>query len=120
MLEQLVGRVFLARDLAHLEHWRTSSFAQHTALGEFYEGAIGILDRFVEASQGKKMLGPVTLTGGTRAAKDPDMATILEAEADWITKNRNSLTEGVPALQNILDDLAGLYLTTVYKLKHLK
>lgn len=35
MLEELIMRVFAARNAAHLEHWRTKSYAQHVALGSF-------------------------------------------------------------------------------------
>ena len=50
MLEQLIARVFYARNLAHWNHWRTSSYAQHQALGAFYDDVIDNLDALVEAS----------------------------------------------------------------------
>ena len=52
MIEQLISRVFYARNLAHYEHWRTKSYAQHQALGSFYDGVIDALDALVEAYQG--------------------------------------------------------------------
>ena len=52
MIEQLISRVFYARNLAHYEHWRTKSYAQHKALGKFYDEIIEALDALVEAYQG--------------------------------------------------------------------
>lgn len=34
---------------AHLHHWNTSSYAEHQALGEFYEKLSDLADTFVEA-----------------------------------------------------------------------
>jgi hypothetical protein len=40
MIEQLMAILFLSRDLAHREHLRTKSYAQHKALQKFYEGIV--------------------------------------------------------------------------------
>lgn len=52
MIEQLVSRVFSTRNAAHLRHWSTQSYAEHVALGDFYDGVIDALDALVEARQG--------------------------------------------------------------------
>ena len=55
MIEELISRVFYARNLAHFEHWRAKgegSYAKHIALGEFYDGVIDTIDPLVEAYQG--------------------------------------------------------------------
>ena len=44
MIEELIAKVFEARNAAHLEHWRTKSYAEHQALGDFYDGIIDIVD----------------------------------------------------------------------------
>jgi len=52
MIEQLISRVFYARNLAHFAHWRAKgdgSYAKHVALGEFYDGVIDTIDPLVEA-----------------------------------------------------------------------
>jgi hypothetical protein len=36
----------------HILHWQTKSFAEHMALGEFYEALPGLIDSLVEATQG--------------------------------------------------------------------
>jgi hypothetical protein len=44
---------------------------------------------------------------------------LLEEDLVWINKNRKALTQGLPALDNLLQDLEGLYLSTLYKLRKL-
>ena len=52
MIEDLIARVFCTRNCAHLAHWASDSYAEHEALGSFYEDIIDILDNFVEVYQG--------------------------------------------------------------------
>jgi hypothetical protein len=117
MIEELVARVFCTRNQSHLAHWKTKSFAEHQALGGFYDGLIDIIDKLVEASQGSKgIIGHVDLS-----CKDEsiDIIKLLSDDANWVSKNRSKIASNVPALENIVDELVGLYLTTLYKLKNL-
>ena len=46
MIEQLISRVFYARNVAHFEHWRAKgegSYAKHKALGHFYDDIVDCL-----------------------------------------------------------------------------
>jgi DNA-binding ferritin-like protein len=120
MIEELIGRVFTARNVAHLAHWKATgvgSFAKHMALGDFYDGIIDKLDSLVEAYQGY-----FGLVGEPKATppKSADIIALITIDAAWITKNRSDICKSVPALENIVDDLVGLYLTTLYKLKNLQ
>jgi len=119
MIEELIGRVFTARNLAHLEHWKTTgvgSFARHSALGDFYDGIIDKLDGIVEAYIA--YFGDI---GEPRdiAPKVTALVPLITVDAAWITKNRSEIAKGVPAIENMIDDLVGLYLHTLYKLKRL-
>lgn len=117
MIEELVAKLFRTRNQAHLAHWKTKSFAEHKALGSFYEDLIESLDTLVEACQGSKgIIGHVDLS-----CKDESMDVIkaLTDDANWISKNRSKIAHGVPALENILDEIVGIYLSTLYKLKNL-
>lgn len=42
-------------------HWQTTSFAEHNAFGGFYDAADDIIDKLIEAIQGK--YGRITLGG---------------------------------------------------------
>ena len=50
--EDFVSLVLLDRDLAHLAHWKTKSYAEHKALNEFYDSVLELIDGFVEQYQG--------------------------------------------------------------------
>lgn len=117
MIEEMIAMCFRTRNQAHLAHWKTKSYAEHKALGSFYEDLIESLDKLVEACQGSKsIIGHVNL-----ACKDESVDIIknLTDDANWISRNRSKVAHGVPALENILDEIVGIYLTTLYKLKNL-
>lgn len=117
MIEELIAMCFRTRNQAHLMHWKTKSYAEHQALGSFYDDLIDALDKLVEACQGSKgIIGHVNL-----ACKDEsvDIIKCLTDDANWISKNRAKIAHGVPALENIIDEIVALYLTTIYKLKNL-
>lgn len=117
MIETLVARVFATRNTAHIAHWKTKFHAQHEALGTFYEGLIPKIDALVECYQGcKGLVGPIPAATAVHADM---LVSHLTAEAEWIAAHREKLSGGVPAVANLVDDLQGLYLTTVYKLRYL-
>lgn len=115
MIEQLIARTFASRNCAHLTHWKTRSLAEHLATGEFYDEVIDIVDNLVECYQGNfGLIKDVQLSNHTG-----DILTCLEADAIWIAENEDEITGEVDALENILQELLGLYLKTIYKLKFL-
>ena len=116
MIEQLIARVFAVRNATHIAHWKTKSFSEHMALGDFYDGVIDIVDSLVECYQGNfGIIGTVPLTNLTG-----DTLKTLEQDVVWIANNREKICGEVDALENIVDELTALYLKTIYKLKHLK
>lgn len=120
MIEQLIARVFYARNVAHFEHWRangTGSYAKHKALGSFYDDVIDALDALVEAHQGAyELVGDIPLPDTSKTAA----LAILEADAEWIEKNHESVCQGNRALANLLDNVTAVYLSAIYKLRNLK
>lgn len=118
LMESFIFLLFLARDLSHREHLRTNSYAQHTALGSFYGGIIEKADAIAEAYQGKYGLIKDLQIAGFKG-ESPILAT-LEEHVKWIDENRNTfLSKNDTTLQNMVDDILALYLSTIYKLKFL-
>jgi hypothetical protein len=117
MIEQLISRVFYARNLAHFTHWRTKSFSQHMALGEFYDGVIDAIDALVETYQGAfGLIGNIPAPAETRS----DILETLKADAAWIEENHEKICKGNRGVGNQLDSVTDRYLTTIYKLENLK
>jgi hypothetical protein len=117
MIEELIARVFAARNAAHLQHWRTKSYSQHIALGEFYDSVIDGIDSIVEAYQGVFEL--VSVGSLPEQKKQTDIISLLEDDLLWISKNRAKLCKGLPAIDNLLQGLEDSYLKALYKLKNL-
>lgn len=119
MIEQLVARVFYARNVAHFEHWRAEgvgAYARHKALGAFYEDVIEALDSLVEAYQGAFELVGIIPAPKTKAE---DILLILIEDAEWIEKNHEAICKGNRAVANLIDNVTGKYLSTIYKLRNL-
>ena len=113
-----VGTLFLARDVAHSVHLNTRSFAKHSALNSFYDEIVDLADKFAEAYQGRHgLIGPISLMS---AKKTTNIVEFLEDSLADIEKMRYEVVEKTDtALQNIIDEIVGLYLSTLYKLKFL-
>ena len=108
----------MARDVAHSVHLNTRSYAKHKALNEFYEGIIGATDEFAEAYQGRYgLIGPVVLQS---ADKTNNIIDFLESSLKKVEEMRYKVVEKEDAaLQNLIDSIVVLYLSTLYKLKFL-
>ena len=113
-----VGTLFLARDVAHSVHLNTRSFAKHSALNSFYDDIVDLADKFAEAYQGRHgLIGPISLMS---AKKTANIIEFLEDSLADIEKMRYEVCEkSDTAIQNIIDEIVGLYLSTIYKLKFL-
>ena len=113
-----IGMLFLARAVAHSAHLNTRSYAKHIALNEFYDGVIDLADKFAEAYQGKYgLIGPIALMS---AKKTSNVVSFLEGQVDDLEGMRYKVVDKeCTPLQNIIDEIFGLYYSTLYKLKFL-
>jgi len=113
-----VGILFLSRDVAHSVHLNTRSFSKHMALNTFYDEIVGLADSFAEAYQGRyELIGPITLMS---AKKTSNIIQFLQDQlAEIEAKRYDVVPKEDTALQNIIDEIVGLYLSTLYKLRFL-
>ena len=116
--EKFIGTLFLARDVAHSVHLNTRSFAKHSALNTFYDEIVDLTDKFAESYQGKYgLIGPIALMS---AKKTNNIVEFLEDQVEELMKMRYDVVEKeCTPLQNIIDEILGLYYSTLYKLKFL-
>ena len=121
MIGQFIALLFLARDLAHREHFRVTgpgSDAKHRALGEFYTNIIELADTLVEAYQGRN--GIIKNMPLLDNEYGEDIVSILESQLKWLEENRfTAVSSKDTPLQNMIDEIVGQYLTTLYRLKNL-
>ena len=110
--------LFLARDLAHREHLKTKSYAQHKALGNFYNGIIENADAIAEAYQGQYGLMKNIEILGYKDSKE--IVIELQAQVKWIKDNRYKICEKDDTpIQNLIDAAVETYLSALYKLRFL-
>lgn len=114
----VVVNLFHVRTYAHLLHLSSTSYAQHMALDELYNGLPGLIDAWVESYQG--LYGRITSYPNLSAAfvvNDP--VSFVDACITYL-KNARYETPQDSELQNALDEILALMNSVAYKLKNLK
>jgi len=113
-----VGILFLARDVTHSVHLNTRSYSKHKALQKFYENIIDVADAFAEAYQGRHgLIGPISLMS---AKKTSNVIEFLEGQLAEIEKARYDVVDkSDSSMQQLIDNIIELYLSTLYKLRFL-
>jgi hypothetical protein len=112
---EFLSSLFEITVVTHIAHLQTSSFSEHKALGELYDGLEDQLDAYAEAYQGE--YGIVKGYKDFKLSEGEDMVSYLKKKADEIEKYRGMLTEGY--LQQLVDNMLELIKTTIYKLRFL-
>lgn len=115
VIVDIIQKLFHSRDVIHLAHLKTTSYAQHVALNEYYDAILDFADSLVEKTQGceQKLLD---LTIPSSKAEEP--LAYLVALKDFILANREKLE--YEWQKNIIDEVTAQISETCYKLKFLK
>lgn len=96
-------------------HFKTKSFAQHMALGEYYDEIVGLVDSLVESYQGKYGV----IEDYPNVYHSPkEVIKYFESLQRFVADARQDLPQD-SELQNIVDEIADLINSTTYKLKFL-
>ena len=116
-IQQFLGLLFAARDFSHKAHLNTDSFAQHMALGDFYDEIIDLADSLAESWMGRNLqkVGEIP----TITAPKGEPLTVMKRLLD-VVKDSRDFTDGDTMLSNIMDEIEQLFTSTLYKLKFLK
>ena len=100
----------------HFFHWSTNSYSQHKALGNYYDEIVELVDDYVEAYMGcyeqVKDFPSVY-----HQPKEP--LKYLESLKNFVDAARQDLPQETQ-IQNIIDEIAQLIDSTLYKLRFLK
>ena len=111
-----VSVLFHSATVTHFMHLQTKSFAQHMALGEYYDAIVELADKWAEAYQGCYDII-------TNYPKDFHLATDPVKYLTQIKDFVDDLRKDLPSesqLQNIVDEIADQIDSTLYKLRFLK
>jgi DNA-binding ferritin-like protein len=118
----MIATLLHSRSQAHIFHWQTksqSSFAEHMALGTYYDEIVGLIDGIVESYQGKYEIitGYKTVEMVDYKSTEQLISYFRELDSN-IEKNRKGIKESY--IQNQIDGLQALIFSTLYKLRFLK
>jgi hypothetical protein len=117
--EQLASLLLTSGLQVHIFHLQTKSFAEHMALGTFYDEIVDLADVLIEDFQGQ--YGVLQKYESFIIKSYVDKNTTL-AYFDNLTSNVQKLRTTVSEdsnLQNQIDNIITLINSTVYKIKNL-
>jgi DNA-binding ferritin-like protein len=121
LIGQLVGTLFLSREVAHRAHLAvtgTGSYSKHKALRHFYKDIGDHGDAITEAYQGRHGIIEIPYL---KYEDEGDIIKCLEQYMDDIEELRyGAVDKKDTTIQNLIDDALATYLSTLYKLRHLK
>lgn len=112
-METIIGQLFEARDIAHIFHLRTRSFAQHLALNDLYDALLESADAVAEQWQGKYGVMNIKRTTGT-FSEVGEASSFVKELAGWAEKIKGELNPTDSAISNEWDNV----LTAIYKAKY--
>lgn len=98
----------------HILHWQSKSYAEHQALGTFYEELPDLVDKLVEAIQGRydsTLDFPATYHSPADSGKRE-----LQDLSDYFQEKRSVLPQD-SEIQNIADEIQALIDSTLYLLR---
>lgn len=118
---EFIMRCFHARTAAHVLHLKAQgpgAYAEHVALGEFYDGIVGLADGIAELIQGE-YLEILPLSGVSGYQTPSNGLALVTGLTKWIKANREQICDSSEC-QNEIDTVLALCHSTAYKLKFLK
>ena len=119
MIAEFIYRMFHARTTAHILHLSTRSYAQHKALGDFYDGIVDLADSIAEGYIGEH--GLIDFSGKGRYSHETDAVKAISELKEWVEQHRYEAVEAEDTfIQNVIDEVVMLCASTLYKLKVLK
>ena len=120
ILGQFISTLFASRTQAHVFHLQTNSFAAHKALNEYYDRIIDLADGMAESRQGK--YGIITGYSNIDLLEGNDCNEVIKyftALEMYVERARQTMPQD-SYIQNQLDEVVALIVSTIYKLKFLK
>lgn len=117
-LEKLVAYLLHSQTQTHVFHLQTKSYAEHKALQGYYEGIDPLVDAIVESYQGKydliKSYESFAIDAYSGKAQLETYFKALSKKVEDVHKQVNDTY-----LQNQLDTVNELIVSTLYKLRFL-
>jgi hypothetical protein len=121
---KLFSKLFESREMAHIYHLQVNgdmgSHAKHIALGDYYDGVLGLIDDLIETFQGQYGVIEEYDVIDTKDTKSKDTIEYFNELARFIKEERKCINAEDTHLHNIIDEVVALVYRTLYKLKYTK
>ena len=121
---KLFSKLFESREMAHIYHLQVNgdmgSHAKHIALGDYYDGVLGLIDDLIETFQGQYGVIEEYDVIDTKDTKSKDTIEYFNELARFIKEERKCINLEDTHLHSIIDDIVVLLYKTLYKLKYTK
>lgn len=118
MFPEFAALLFAARDFGHRAHLRTATHSQHVTLETFYTELTELADELIECHQGLTGM-PIDIPHLKTPLPTDDATPEIQRYAELVQGTREEAIGGNRALNAIADEIDGLFLRTLYKLKRL-
>jgi hypothetical protein len=102
---------------AHILHLQSRSYSEHMALGTFYEELPGLVDSVAEAIQGLTQ-EIIQYELDYYSPADTALEELMSLK-EYVSEERKDLPQNTE-IQNLVDEVAALIDSTLFKLKFLK
>ena len=120
----LFSKLFESREMAHIYHLQVNgemgSHAAHTALNDYYDGVLDLIDDLIETYQGQYGIVDGYETIDTNDTRTKEKIEYFEELSEFVKHARKAISEEDTHLQNIIDEVVALIYRTLYKLKFTK
>jgi hypothetical protein len=122
---QFFSKLFESREMAHIYHLQVKgeegSFAKHKALGEYYEGVVGLIDDIIEIYMGQYDVIEGYDSIDTTPTRSVDPIEYFNGIASYIKSEKlKCISSEDTHLLNIVDEIQSLIYKLLYKLKYNK
>jgi DNA-binding ferritin-like protein len=116
------SKLLESREMAQVYHWTVKgeqgSHSSHTALNDYYDSVIDLIDTLVEVYQGQYDIIEEYDVIDTKETKSKDKIEYFKDIANFIKENRyESISREDTHLQNIIDEIVSTIYRLIYKLR---
>ena len=120
----LFSKLFESREMAHIYHLQVNgeqgSHAAHTALNDYYDGVLELIDDLIETYQGQYGIVDGYDVIDTNNTRTTEKLAYFEELVEFVKHARQAISAEDTHLQNIIDEVVALIYRTLYKIRFLK
>lgn len=120
----LFSKLFESREMAHIYHLQVNgeqgSHAAHTALNEYYDSVLDLIDDLIETYQGQYGIVDGYDVIDTNNTRTTEKLAYFEELVEFVKHARQAISAEDTHLQNIVDEVVALIYRTLYKIRFLK